>query len=793
MTLQVQVHFEKVNTVAPSLLQPSKQLGSRTPMQLVGMSNLKLNREMYSPRAQSIHRRILIKNFLTMLYQRHPIEWIEDSPVDDKDHWMEQTLSAVGIEEHSDSCQNNNDNGDYNYNSYKDDNRGPSSGSSVSDGLLSRPSKVTPLPRPASGELPQSLHNYLSNVFDVDWSPDSNNTEDSFYTAKPSSRPASTSSPALASQLSQLSFSSTTPPPASWTDSDEILDYPPREHHTFGSSVDRPYLAAPFPDYSEQHYPQSLPPPPPPPYSRSPSPAPLITSPPSSPPISPNPDLKISKSNRTQPVYESASAKLEYQQYQERQKQFVTDDHDEDSKPGSGARGFIKMLSRQGSRKKVATISAPLPKISSISGPLMLQDIPRQAPLQYPAHNNKTSTPVTQDTTTGSHRLKVLIAGGNIQGLILALILYRLNVDVLVLERAHSQGVSPGSIVMGSFAVNLLEMLEVLAPIAVNTQELHHLRIWDEYGASQAEVDFSGARERYGHNGLVVNTRELQTILRDQLPGHCVLDGKSVVDYAQDTDGVTVWCEDDSCYRGVILVGCDGQKSTVRRILYEQTQHPPEDEETAPTTGMDHNLAGMTNVFAHDELIDPATNECIFRQDWGDSQVIIGRSAPFTREFVDQVRHFKFPLGGTVGDILDKSDWTEMRRVSNERHIYHLWHEGRVVLAGEACHSLVPYGGQGSLQAMLDACSLAPLITRALFGGGDLENIDEAFEAYRQERFLIAQDATNGSAGLGRLLSQHQLSSDNFAFEFDFDFDYFPAWLQRIAEIKGESIRLNIQ
>lgn len=74
-------------------------------MQLVGMSNLKLNREMYSPRSQSMHRRIVIKNFLTMLYQRHPIEWIEDSPVDDKDHWMEQTLSAVGIEEHSDSHQ----------------------------------------------------------------------------------------------------------------------------------------------------------------------------------------------------------------------------------------------------------------------------------------------------------------------------------------------------------------------------------------------------------------------------------------------------------------------------------------------------------------------------------------------------------------------------------------------------------------------------------------------------------------------------------------------------------------
>lgn len=40
-------------------------------------------------------------------------------------------------------------------------------------------------------------------------------------------------------------------------------------------------------------------------------------------------------------------------------------------------------------------------------------------------------------------------------------------------------------------------------------------------------------------------------------------------------------------------------------------------------------------------------------------------------------------MGGTMGDILDRSDWTEMRRVPNEKHIYHLWHEGRVVLAGE--------------------------------------------------------------------------------------------------------------
>lgn len=45
-----------------------------------------------------------------------------------------------------------------------------------------RANKV-PLPRPASVELSQSLHSYLSTVFDVNWSVAQSNTEDSFVTA----------------------------------------------------------------------------------------------------------------------------------------------------------------------------------------------------------------------------------------------------------------------------------------------------------------------------------------------------------------------------------------------------------------------------------------------------------------------------------------------------------------------------------------------------------------------------------------------------------------------------------
>lgn len=50
-----------------------------------------------------------------------------------------------------------------------------------------------------------------------------------------------------------------------------------------------------------------------------------------------------------------------------------------------------------------------------------------------------------------------------------------------------------------------------------------------------------------------------------------------------------------------------------------------------------------------------------------------------------------------MGDILDRSDCTEMRRVPNEKHIYHLWHEGRVVLAGEGTLIVVFVSGDPSV------------------------------------------------------------------------------------------------
>ncbi|KAG0276512.1 hypothetical protein BGZ95_007438 [Linnemannia exigua] len=103
-------------------------LGSRTPMQVVAMSNHKLNSDIFSSRSLSIHRRILVKNLLTLLYEMNPmLDWFDDAsgldvgmydgdeevgneggysePLlgeDEQNGWIEQTLSAAGLSDEDD-------------------------------------------------------------------------------------------------------------------------------------------------------------------------------------------------------------------------------------------------------------------------------------------------------------------------------------------------------------------------------------------------------------------------------------------------------------------------------------------------------------------------------------------------------------------------------------------------------------------------------------------------------------------------------------------------------------------
>ncbi|KAI1314759.1 hypothetical protein EDD11_001728 [Mortierella claussenii] len=250
-------------------------------MQLVTLSNLKLNNDMFSNRSLSIHRRILVKNFLTLLYQLDPpMDWMQqmqqttmdyNSEVfgtgsipgldetttasdgtemmllreDEQNGWMERTLTVAGLDDDDNDTSHGRSN-----DGRKDGNSSSSSASSAQkpgtnpfrnhlstpsasapSSLPSSPSSTppssllpslsfsgssvgnskatsdstTPLPRPKSTELPQTLHSYLSTVFDVNWSVELPSKEDLLFTHATGSQSSSLSSSSTSSSSPSIS------------------------------------------------------------------------------------------------------------------------------------------------------------------------------------------------------------------------------------------------------------------------------------------------------------------------------------------------------------------------------------------------------------------------------------------------------------------------------------------------------------------------------------------------------------------------------------------------------------
>ncbi|KAG0008380.1 hypothetical protein BGZ81_004147, partial [Podila clonocystis] len=156
---------------------------------------------------------------------------------------------------------------------------------------------------------------------------------------------------------------------------------------------------------------------------------------------------------------------------------------------------------------------------------------------------------------------RVLISGGGIGGLALALLLFKANVPFLVFERAKE--IKP----LGS----LISMGSSVAPL------FKQLGIWDEFvDRAKTSLDelmlLTGIPSFYsvGYSESIISRPELYDLLFRSVPRERILLNKRVLSFTQNRDNVIIECSDNSSYFGDILVGADGAYSAVRQHLYKQ-------------------------------------------------------------------------------------------------------------------------------------------------------------------------------------------------------------------------------
>jgi 2-polyprenyl-6-methoxyphenol hydroxylase-like FAD-dependent oxidoreductase len=223
--------------------------------------------------------------------------------------------------------------------------------------------------------------------------------------------------------------------------------------------------------------------------------------------------------------------------------------------------------------------------------------------------------------------------------------------------------------------------------------------------------------------------------------------GCAVANFEQDDDGVTVELADGEQLRSRYLVGCDGARSTVRKLLGVGFPGEPSRNETL--------MGEMEVAVPHDEIAARVaalgkTEKRFWLRPFGEVyQVVVpvagvsDRTKPLTLEdFKRQLRH----IAGTDFGV-HSPRW--LSRFGDATRLAERYRVGRVLLAGDAAHIHPPIGGQGLNLGVQDAFNLGWKLAAQIRGWAP----ETLLDTYQTERRPVAEDVLDNTRAQLELLS----------------------------------------
>lgn len=354
--------------------------------------------------------------------------------------------------------------------------------------------------------------------------------------------------------------------------------------------------------------------------------------------------------------------------------------------------------------------------------------------------------------------MRILIAGGGIGGLALALSLHQAGIDCEVFEQVP--GIRPLGVGINVLPHAMRELTELgmqdrVAAAGIVTQELAYANrfgqmIWSEPRGRLAGYAWPQVSIHRGHLHL-----ELLAAARERLGDARIHLGARMAGFEQDEAGVTLRLEDGRAPRGDLLVAADGIHSAARAIFHPNEGVPiwngailwrATSIADPFLTGATMAVAGnrndkfvvypirdlpdgrkLTNWIA-ERRVDP--DQEWKREDWNRP----GRIEDFEQTFAG----WRFPWLDIPALIRSAEAVYEFPMV--DRDPLPRWTHGRVTLLGDAAHPLYPIGSNGASQAILDARTLALKLATMEDAAAALG----AYEAIRRPATAALLKATRG-------------------------------------------------
>jgi 2-polyprenyl-6-methoxyphenol hydroxylase-like FAD-dependent oxidoreductase len=348
---------------------------------------------------------------------------------------------------------------------------------------------------------------------------------------------------------------------------------------------------------------------------------------------------------------------------------------------------------------------------------------------------------------------KVLIAGAGIGGLTLARALTRQGFECRVFERARELSPVGAGILLQTAALLALRTLGLDSAVARAGQEIRTGFGKTERGGLLQRTSMAFLGEELGAPTIAIHRGRLQEVLLAGLDGVPLELGAELTGYEADADGVTATFADGRRERGALLVGADGLRSVVRRVLLGETAL---------------RYAGYTSWRGIAEITD-ATPSHEVTEMWGPGARFgfadIGRGETYwfavlnapegereSNSLAVVTRHFSSWAEPVPRLLAHTRPERVFRTDIHDRLPVATWSRGRVTLLGDAAHPTTPNLGQGGCMAIEDAVVLAHVLARA-------PSLAEALADYERRRVARTTRIVNQSFRFGKLAQlEHPLA-----------------------------------
>src|SRR5271154_624658 len=313
---------------------------------------------------------------------------------------------------------------------------------------------------------------------------------------------------------------------------------------------------------------------------------------------------------------------------------------------------------------------------------------------------------------------RLLVAGGGIGGVAIALALDRKNISTIVLEQAPELGEIGAGIQIAPNAFHCFDRLGVGDRARSEAVYVDRLRLMD--GLSGEEIVHipldTAFRERFRNPYAVVHRADLHLALLEAAKNTGLVEIRTnhrVERFDQDGTSVTVYCGGREPVRGAALIGADGLRSPVRAQMLGDGEPIVSGHTTyrsvIPTDQMPEDLrwnaatlwAGPKCHIVHYPL-----------KGWKVFNLVVTYHNDVTEPSagvpvgLDEVRKGFEHIAPKARRIIEQgSNW--MRWVLCDRDPIENWVDRRVALLGDAAHPMLQYFAQGACMALEDAVCLS--------------------------------------------------------------------------------------